>query len=60
MSTYTYRPKMGDVVIFPNGVEFNYSEHDERVVVVAPKDHSITIDREADTFPYTWLIGVTS
>jgi len=55
--TYTYRPKMGDVVIFPNGVEFNYSEADETVVVLHPdKDKRVTISRS--TGDNLLLIGV--
>jgi len=40
----TLRPVMGDVVIFPNGIELNYSEHDETVVVVAPKDCGVVFN----------------
>jgi hypothetical protein len=55
--TYTYRPKLGDVVIFPNGVEFNYSEHDEQVVAVAPRGKGLTSRYTADE-GYLLLIGV--
>ena len=47
--TYTYRPKMGDVVIFPNGIEFNYSEADETVVVIHPsKAVSLQVEDRLD------------
>jgi hypothetical protein len=43
--TYTYRPKMGDVVVFPNGIEINYSEHDETLIVVGvPEGHTLWVD----------------
>jgi len=35
MALYTYTPKIGDVVRFPNGVEVNYTA-DKQLVVIHP------------------------
>jgi len=56
--TYTYRPKMGDVVVFPNGIEFNYSEADESVVVLHPSK-TITLSVEDDADGNLWKLTVT-
>jgi hypothetical protein len=41
MPSYTYRPKSGDVVIFPNGIELNYLEDEEAVFVMAPESKAL-------------------
>jgi len=41
MPGYTYRPKTGDVVIFPNGIELNYLEAEGTVYVMAPEGQSV-------------------
>lgn len=53
---YTYTVKMGDVAKFPNGIEANYSEHDERVVIVVPKGKTLKVRKNGDV----WLLEVQS
>lgn len=55
---YTYTPKVGDVVRFPNGVEVNYSEHDQTLVVLPPKDKTLVTYQLSDS-KATLLIGVS-
>lgn len=58
--TYTYRPKMGDVVIFPNGIELNYSEADEAIVVMGvPADDVLQVHPAAGSNGSAWLLVVT-
>lgn len=55
---YTYRPQMGDVVIFPNGVECNYSEVDETVVVLHPSK-TVSLQVEDRDEGNLWKLTVT-
>jgi len=60
----TYKVKMGDVVKFPNGVEVNYSEHGEELVILHPSKN-LTIRTEISTEQgfrpsVLWLIGARS
>jgi hypothetical protein len=55
---YTYRPKMGDVVVFPNGIELNYSEHDETVVVLHPSK-TVSLRVEDGEEVNLWKLTVT-
>lgn len=54
---YTYTPKMGDVVRFPNGIELNYSEHDETIVVIHP-DKTKRVTTSRSTGDNLLLLGV--
>lgn len=40
---YTYTPKVGDVVRFPNGIEVNYSEAHQALVVLHGKGLPLTL-----------------
>jgi hypothetical protein len=54
----TYKVKMGDVVKFPNGVEVNYSEADQTLVVLYPSpSKTLTVRTDEDGIV---LIGLQS
>ena len=62
----TYKIKMGDVVKFPNGIEINYDESTESLVVLHPtKILTLRPERAERTDNLSlskgiWLIGVGS
>jgi len=60
--TYTYTPKVGDVVRFPNGVEVNYSEADQELVVLPPEGKALvtTVPPAKRTGNRMVFIGVRS
>jgi hypothetical protein len=46
---FTYTPKMGDVVKWPNGVEMNYDASTESVVVLHPNERAVLTVRPEET-----------
>jgi hypothetical protein len=62
---YTYKPVLGDVVKWPNGVEMNYDTVTESVVVLHPNEAAVLTMRPDETPPEqamvlskgTWLLG---
>lgn len=63
---YTYNVKSGDVAKFPNGVEVNYDESTQSLVVLHPNEAAVLTVRPTETpveqamilSTGIWLIGV--
>lgn len=53
---YTYKPKLGDVVVWPNGVEMNYDAITQSVVVLHPKSKQQFALTPTETAG-VWLLG---
>jgi len=66
---YTYTPRLGDVVKWPNGVEMNYDSVTESVVVLHPNEKAVLTVRPDSLLPHeatpltdsrVWMIGRTA